>query len=217
MKWVSRDIFFLPKPRGGGLGSTLTLTWYPEIEELIKSREKHYCIHLCCNTTNIYWRNLNLAPACQMGPWTPSVVSLALPPSLAFFVPFSAGLKTLPLLVRVKLELRHGLRAVGRIQWNERKKCAARTEAIAWKSGKCLWVCSKIKYTYIWEGVGGGGGGVGDWVWQLSVVTGGRVDEPTAAVFKAIIALSPFRRSWASAITSISMDFTLVKVMWPMR
>ena len=40
MKWVSRAIFFLRKPPGG------EYTWYPEIEEPIKSREKHYSLVL---------------------------------------------------------------------------------------------------------------------------------------------------------------------------
>ena len=42
MKWVSRDIFFLRKPPGGEYCST----WYPEIEEPIKSCEKHYSLVL---------------------------------------------------------------------------------------------------------------------------------------------------------------------------
>ena len=41
MKWVSRDIFFSPGSR-----QEVNSTWYPEIEEPIKSREKHYSLVL---------------------------------------------------------------------------------------------------------------------------------------------------------------------------
>ena len=45
MKWVSHDIFFLRKPPGG----EYLFTWYSEIEEPIKSREKHYSLVLYTN------------------------------------------------------------------------------------------------------------------------------------------------------------------------
>ena len=40
MKWVSRDIF------SPGSRQEVNSTWYPEIEEPIKSREKHYSLVL---------------------------------------------------------------------------------------------------------------------------------------------------------------------------
>ena len=40
MKWVSRDIF------SAGSRQEVNSTWYPEIEEPIKSREKHYSLVL---------------------------------------------------------------------------------------------------------------------------------------------------------------------------
>ena len=47
MKWVSRDIF-LPGSR-----QEVNSTWYPEIEEPIKSREKHYSLVLYILMTHI--------------------------------------------------------------------------------------------------------------------------------------------------------------------
>ena len=37
MKWVSRAIFF-----SSGSRQEVNITWYPEIEKQIKSREEHY-------------------------------------------------------------------------------------------------------------------------------------------------------------------------------
>ena len=42
MKRVSHDIFFSPGSR-----QEVNSTWYPEIEEPIKSHEKHYSLVLC--------------------------------------------------------------------------------------------------------------------------------------------------------------------------
>ena len=41
MNWVSRDIFL-----SSGSRQEVNSTWYPEIEEPIKSREKHYSLVL---------------------------------------------------------------------------------------------------------------------------------------------------------------------------
>ena len=38
MKWVSHDIFLLRNPPG------VNITWYSDIEEPIKSGEKHYSL-----------------------------------------------------------------------------------------------------------------------------------------------------------------------------
>ena len=53
MKWVSRGIFFF-----SGSRQEVNSTWYPEIEEPIKSREKHYSLVLyILNENNIKrWR-----------------------------------------------------------------------------------------------------------------------------------------------------------------
>ena len=40
MKWVSRAIFFI------GSRQEVNITWYPEIEEPMKLREKHYSLVL---------------------------------------------------------------------------------------------------------------------------------------------------------------------------
>ena len=48
--------FFLRKPPGGEYS-----TWYPEIEEPIKSREKHYSLVLYIPIEDSHWIGVNVS------------------------------------------------------------------------------------------------------------------------------------------------------------
>ena len=54
MKWVSRAIFFERKPPALN-NRAVNITWYPEIEEPIKLREKHYSPVLYIPISFIIW------------------------------------------------------------------------------------------------------------------------------------------------------------------